>query len=105
MKSGAVDAKVVLPETLVSIHNRRQWVADFHNRVAYKNSYLKPFVVSRCSKTCGGLSDRTPRQNIFRDLGQRFKSINNWDELFCSQDKLLPDEISVVQTQNSWHFA
>jgi hypothetical protein len=101
IKSGAVDAEVVLLEALVSVHDRRQWIADFHDAAA-SGRYREPFIVTGCSNTCEGPPNKELGQALFQDLGRKLKSINNWDELLCSQDNLLRDEIGVVQTHNNW---
>jgi hypothetical protein len=102
IKSGAVDAEVVLLEALVSVHDGRQWVADFHDRAIRRETFLEPFIVTGCSTTCEGPPNKELGQALFQDLGRKLKSINNWDELLCSQDNLLRDEIGVVQTHNNW---
>jgi len=106
IKSGAVDAEVVLLEALVSVHDGRQWVADFHDGLECRGTDLEPFIVTGCPNGCGGLSDKALRPRTIQDLGRkfkcRFKSIENWDELLCSGENLLRDEIGVVQTHNSW---
>jgi hypothetical protein len=94
---GGRDVQMVMLETLVSVHDGRQWVADLDILGSLANLPSKIDDICRCG--------HVPNDNLGRMLarthGTKLKSIENWDDLLCCRDSLLGSEIAVIRTYNN----
>jgi hypothetical protein len=99
IESGAIDAEILLLETLISVYEGRQWIADLdvlgnpvasHINEEYTHGGLHS-VPCQLPYESNGLGDK-----LMCEFGSRLKSISNWDELLCSEENLLRAELGVA---------
>jgi hypothetical protein len=97
---GGRDVEVIMLETLVSVHDGRQWVADLDILGSFASLSVGVGTIG-CICRCG----HVPNNNLGRMLatrhGAKLKSIENWDDLLCCRDNLLSSEIGIVRTYNN----
>lgn len=81
------------------MHDGHDWVADLDILGSFSSGRIRSQAGCEClrERICNGLGQSLVNQ--FRD---QLKSIESWEELFCSQDNLLGFEIGVVRANNNW---
>ena len=103
---GAVDAEISMIETLVSVHDRKQWIAD-----------LDVIASLRCERLFRRLRpphcvhmDYSPRPSmemaavqIGKITAKRLVSIDSWEELLDPPENLGTTNIGVLRACNDWH--
>ena len=90
--AGGVDAQVTLVESLVSVHDKGEWIADLDVLGSLSNQLLR-----LDHKDCqhAGLSEQMPKGY------SRLTSIDNWDELLDPPD-LCKGNLGVIRAHENW---
>jgi len=95
---GAQDAEVYYLETLLSVHDRGEWIADIDILSTMKDTR---FV--RYHTKCRGEGSKSHKNSLNDTLGNKFSgkfrltSIDNWQELLER-----PDNSMVVRSHGNW---
>ncbi len=95
--SGSIDSKVNLVETLVSVYDHGEWVADLGILRSLRGVDLYRFDhEKRCEHQGQAVSTRKTRNN------QRLTSIDNWDELLDEPLDLGHGNVGVFRAHKNW---
>ena len=102
---GAVDAEVIMLESLISAYDRKTWVADLDVLGNLnENEFLKHYRVPSCAPDSEEhlLSLQDVAAQIGKAAARRLVSIDSWDELLDPPEGLGINTIGVVRAGNNW---
>lgn len=103
---GAVDAEISMVETLVSVHDRKQWIADLDIIASLKcESFLGRLRPPRCNHTdyVARPSMEFAAVQIGNATVRSLVSIDSWEELLDPPENLGHTNIGVLRACNNWH--
>jgi hypothetical protein len=96
---GGRDVAAVMLETLVSVHDGRQWVADLDILGSLAMLPWEGEGDGICR--CGHLPNDNLGYMLSTSYRLKLKSLETWDDLLCCKENLLGSEIGVVRTYNN----
>ena len=91
---GSFDADAVIVESLVSVHDHGEWVADIDVLGCLSQQELQHAELSNCSHSCA--QARSIRSNL------RLASIDRWDELIDGPAGLGAGITGVIRASGNW---
>ena len=92
--AGGVDAQVTLVESLVSVHDKGQWVADLDVLGSLSSRLLHRLDHRDCQHA--NVPERTQRGY------SKLTSIDNWDELLDPLDLSCKGSLDVIRAHENW---
>jgi len=96
---GGRDVAALMLETLVSVHDGRQWVADLDILGSLAMLPLEGDGGGICR--CGHLPNDNLGYMLSTSHRLKLKSLETWDDQLCCKENLLGSEIGVVRTYNN----
>jgi hypothetical protein len=99
---GAVDAEITMLEALISVHDRRTWVADLDILGSLAHKSLLRLLECQHHNHEKGKKTETYGKVLVKALGSQLRSIENWEEFLCCKENLMDSEIGVVRTSSNW---
>ncbi|KAH8747402.1 hypothetical protein F5882DRAFT_311969, partial [Hyaloscypha sp. PMI_1271] len=101
---GAVDAEITMLESLVSVYDQRNWVADLDILGSLSKPEFRRFQTPRC--THDPATDIIQKQSVASQIGtltgQNLVSVDNWHELFDPPDSLGEMNVGVFRASGNW---
>lgn len=101
---GAIDAHAVMLESLISVYDRKKWIADLDILGNLENEHECDRLGRQYCRH-SGYQSASPAGNIIKLMDiptKQLVSIDNWDELLDPPERLGETRIGVIRAGSNW---